>query len=348
MAFLIYGVTGYTGKLIAQMAAAKGLSPTLAGRNEDKVKAVAGPLGMNWCAFDLSDTAALYKALQGVTTVLHIAGPFSATSKPMADACIATGTHYLDITGEIDVFEALAKRDAEAKATGVMLLPGVGFDVVPSDCLAAHLKSRLPGATNLEIFIQFSGRPSRGTAKTGVEAIGTPARVRRSGRITGLDAPQFKHFSLGGKDHEGVTVSWGDVSTAYHSTGIPNITVYFEAVGQIRQLSNMPKFLRRIFATRLGQRFLKAQIDKMPEGPSDEERAKSSCHLLGIASNGSGEEAKTLLTTPDGYSLTAETALHIAEQVDMGHYKPGFQTPSRAYGPDFITQFVTCMRQDVD
>jgi len=347
MAFLIYGATGYTGKLVAKRAKELGLEPVLAGRNEDKLRAVAEPLGFAYQAFDLSDTDALENELKDVNVVLHIAGPFSATSKPMVDACIKMGTHYLDITGEIDVFEALSNRDAEAKAANIMLLPGVGFDVVPSDCLAAHLKGRMPDAKELEIFIEFSGRPSRGTAKTGVESIAIPARVRRNGDIISLGAPQYKEFLLGNRSQKGVSVSWGDVSTAYHSTHIPNITIYFGATKQIKQMADMPKILRKLFATSLGQRFLKAQIDKMPEGPSDEERATAETRLLGIAQNEKGEIAQTLLTTPDGYTLTAETALEIVCRVEAGHAKPGFQTPSRVFGPDFITGFVTCMRQDL-
>jgi short subunit dehydrogenase-like uncharacterized protein len=98
--------------------------------------------------------------------VLCAAGPFSATSRPVADACLRNRVHYLDITGEIDVFEALAARDAEAKARGIMLLPGVGFDVAPSDCLAAHLKRRLPDANDLRPYLSLRANTSRGTAKT--------------------------------------------------------------------------------------------------------------------------------------------------------------------------------------
>jgi len=109
-----YGATGYTGKLAARTAKEKGLEPILAGRNEAKLKALAEPLGFQYRTFDLSDKAKLDKALGEADAVLHIAGPFSATSEPMADASLRARTHYLDITGEIDVFEALAARNAEA------------------------------------------------------------------------------------------------------------------------------------------------------------------------------------------------------------------------------------------
>ena len=145
--FLLYGATGYTGSLTARMAVQRGLKPILAGRDPAKVKALADELGLAWRAFPLEDGAALNLALREVPVVLHCAGPYSRTYKPMVDACLRTGTHYLDITGELMEHEALAGRDAEAQAAGVMLLPSVGFDVVPSDCLAAHLKRRLPSAT---------------------------------------------------------------------------------------------------------------------------------------------------------------------------------------------------------
>jgi len=164
---LIYGATGYTGKLVAERAKAIGMTPILAGRNADKVRAVAERLGFEWRAADINDPAALDRALAGIEVVLHIAGPFSATSRQMADACIRNKAHYLDITGEIAVIEALASRSNEAAAAGVMLMPGVGFDVVPSDCLAARVAGRVKNPTKLTLAIGGLEKASRGTlAKT--------------------------------------------------------------------------------------------------------------------------------------------------------------------------------------
>src|SRR5687768_8923152 len=147
MSVVLYGATGYTGRLIARLASTYDIRPILAGRNPDAVAALARELGFEHRVFSLDDDAALERALRGASAVLHCAGPFSLTSEPMANACLRTGVHYIDITGEIDVFEQLHARDAAARAAGMMLLPGAGFDVVPSDCLAAHLKRRLPSAT---------------------------------------------------------------------------------------------------------------------------------------------------------------------------------------------------------
>jgi short subunit dehydrogenase-like uncharacterized protein len=345
---LIYGATGYTGKLTARTAKEKGLSPVLAGRNEAKVKAVADPLGFQYRAFDLSERAKLDTALSEVDVVLHIAGPFSATSRPMADACLRTGTHYLDITGEIDVFEALAARDAEAKSKGVMLLPGVGFDVVPSDCLAAHMKRRLPDAIDLKMYIGGLGHVSRGTAKTMVEGIDKGTRVRRDGKFVTMARANQDTVDFGSGPKATLGVSWGDVSTAYYSTQIPNIEVHFESMPQMAAAQRMPSFVKSIMGWPFVQGLLKAQIDRMPEGPTDAQRREGHAILIGVATNAKGERARTRLTTREGYTLTADTGLEIARRVVAGEFKPGFQTPSLAYGADFVLGFDGVRREELN
>jgi len=346
--FMIYGATGYTGKLTARTAKAKGLAPILAGRSEAKVKAVAEPLGLPYRAFDLSEREKLDAALAEVDCVLHIAGPFSATSKPMADACLRTGTHYLDITGEIDVFEALAARSGEAKAKGVMLLPGVGFDVVPSDCLAAHMKRRVPDAVSLKLYIGALGGVSRGTAKTMVEGIDKGTRVRQDGKFVTMARANSDTMDFGAGPKKTYGMSWGDVSTAYHSTGIPNIEVHFEALPQIEQAQRLPGFVKSMMGWPFVQRMLKAQIDRMPEGPDDKQRGEGRGVLIGVATNAKGERARSRLTTGEGYTLTAMTGLEIARRVVAGEFKPGFQTPSLMFGPDFILGFDGVRREELN
>jgi short subunit dehydrogenase-like uncharacterized protein len=345
---LIYGATGYTGKLTARTAKAQGLKPILAGRNADKLKPLADELGFEWRAFDLADKAKLDAALGEVATVLHIAGPFSATSKPMADACLRTKTHYLDITGEIAVFESLAARDAEAKKAGVMLLPGVGFDVVPSDCLAAHIKRRLPDAEDLKIYIGGLANMSRGTAKTGVESIAKGTLVRRGGDIEPLEGLNEDQIDFGNGPRPTIALSWGDVSTAYHSTKIPNIEVHFEAVPELARMVKMPGLLKAFLGLPFMQSFLKAQIDKRPEGPTDDQRKQGHATLVAVGRNGKGTTVRSRLTTPEGYSLTALTGLDIAKRAASGEAKPGFQTPSLAFGADYITAFEGVRREDLN
>ncbi|MGV8997173.1 MAG: saccharopine dehydrogenase family protein [Parvibaculaceae bacterium] len=346
--FLIYGATGYTGKLVARTAKALGMHPILGGRNEARLKSVAGQHGFDFRAFDLSDTAALESVLNEVDLVLHIAGPFSQTSKPMLDACLRTNTHYLDITGEIDVFEACAARDAAAKTAGIMVLPGVGFDVVPSDCLAAHMKARMPDATELSISISGLTSMSRGTAKTGIESVGHGTRVRREGRIVALKSPPRTQVDFGQGVRPAIGMGWGDVSTAFHSTSIPAITVYFEASQQLEEMAALGGFKRWVASLGFMQRRLKAQVDQMPEGPSDTERRAGQSVLIGEAVNAAGDRVVSRLTTPEGYTLTAMTSLEIVRRALGGDVHIGFQTPSLAYGADFITDFDGCIMQDLN
>jgi short subunit dehydrogenase-like uncharacterized protein len=348
MQFLIYGATGYTGKLTARAAKEKGLKPILASRNEAKLKAIAEPLGFQYRAFDLSEQTKLDAALGEVDAVLHIAGPFSATSKPMADACLRTRTHYLDITGEIDVFEALAARDAEAKRAGVMLLPGVGFDVVPSDCLALHLKQRLTDAIDLKIYMRGLNALSRGTAKSMLESIPRGTRVRRAGRI--ITTPRFIESTcdFGEGPKPTIAISWGDVATAYYSAQIPNIEVHAFANSQLRAAAHLPSFARKIAGTSLVQSLLKALVDQIPEGPGEEARRLGHVVLVGVVTNAKGERARARLTTSEGYTLTAETASEIARRIAAGEAKPGFQTPSRVFGSDFILQFKGAKREQLN
>lgn len=345
--FMIYGATGYTGKLVARTAKALGMRPILAARNEARLKSVAGQHGFDYRAFALEDTPALMEALAEVDVVLHLAGPFSATSKPMVDACLKTGTHYLDISGEIDVFEACAARNEEALSAGIMIMPGVGFDVVPSDCLAAHMKVRMPDAVELVLSISGLSAMSRGSTKTGIEGIGMGMRVRREGHIVALKTPLRAEVDFGDGPRPTISIGWGDVSTAYYSTGIPNITVYFEASPQLEQMASLGGFKRWVASFGFMQRRLKAQVDLMPEGPSDAERREGQGILVGEAVNAAGDRVVSRLTCPEGYTLTAMTSLEIVRRTLAGEFQPGFKTPSLAYGADFITEFDSCLRQDL-
>jgi short subunit dehydrogenase-like uncharacterized protein len=345
---LIYGATGYTGKLLARTAVERGARPVLAGRSFMKVKAVAEPLGLTGRAFDLGDPAAVDRALKEVSAVLSAAGPFSATFRPMVHACLRNRVHYLDITGEIDVFEAIAARDAEARSAGVTLMPGVGFDVAPSDCLAAHLKRRLPDANDLKLYFSHGARMSRGTAKTMIEAIAVSARLRRNGRIMSRDRAKSGSCDFGDGEKPTIQVSWGDVATAFHSTGIPNIEAQFEASPAMMAFARTPGLVKSFLGLPVMQSLLKAQVDRLPEGPSEAARRAGRAILVGVARNAKGLTVRFRLTTPEAYSLTAAVAFDAARRVAGGEVKPGFQTPSLAFGADYILGFEGVAREDFD
>ncbi len=341
--WMIYGATGYTGGLIAKKAIELGEKPTLAGRNAEKVSALAAELGLPWAAFSISDNDAVEAALEDHALVLSVAGPFSATANTMMNACIKTGTHYLDVTGEIAVFELAASLGEHAKDAGVILLPGVGFDVVPSDCLAAHTAARANTPTALVIAIKGLGGPSRGTAKTAVESLGGGTMVRKGGTIISRRAGSLQRsFDTGVGEEPYIGVSWGDVSTAFYSTGIPDIEVYFPAEGPIKTMTTMSRFLGPVMGSRPVQSFLKKQIDKMPAGPTDDERTRDTSILLAEVTDSDGTTIRSLLEAPNGYTLTAESAVMSALKILKGEGGTGFQTPSSAFGADFTLGLAGC------
>jgi short subunit dehydrogenase-like uncharacterized protein len=346
--FLLYGANGYTGNLIAHMASERGLRPIIAGRDAFEVERLARELNLDYRIFALDDAAAMDAALNEVTVVLHCAGPFSRTSKPMADGCLRTGTHYLDITGEATVIESLAARDAKAKEAGVMLLPCVGFDVVPSDCLAAHLKRRLPSATKLALAIKGMGRVSRGTATTMVENISRGGLVRRNGKLTSVPAAwKTRMIDYGRGPVQATTIPWGDVASAYYSTGIPNIEVYAAIPAKLRRMMKLSRSFGWLLGSGPVQRFLKKRIGNQPAGPDETEREKGKSFVWGEVQDDAGGRAVSRLRGPEGYKLTAMTSLAIVSRVLGGDVSPGFQTAAKAYGPDLIMEIEGVVREDL-
>lgn len=350
MALLVYGANGYTGELIARRAAAAGVPALLAGRDANAVSALAAELDRDHRAFALDDPAALDRALSGVTVVLNCAGPFSRTAAPLVAACLRRRAHYLDITGEIDVLEALAARDAEARAAGVALLPGAGFDVVPSDCLAAHVRRRLPSATHLVIAFSAGTRMSRGTALTSIENAHRGGLVRRGGDLVSVPSGwRSRRIDFGPElgTRTAITIPWGDVATAYHSTGIPNIEVYVAVPLAVRVALRAARALAPLLAAGAVKRALETRIRRGPAGPTTAERAQRASHLWAEARDAAGQIAVARLRTPESYELTSMTALDLATRALRGELAGGFQTPARACGPDYVLQFPGVAREDV-
>jgi short subunit dehydrogenase-like uncharacterized protein len=259
----------------------------------------------------------------------------------MLDACIRSGTHYLDITGEIAVFESVFARDAELKSAGIAALPGVGMDVTPTDCLAAMLKRELPSATHLKLVLNWrNAKLSPGTAKTMVEGISQGGLVRKDGKIVSVPpAWRVDSFPFAENDSlSAVTIPWGDVSTAYYSTGIPDIEVYLAmSEKQVKQMK-MPTPLRWLIGLKPIQAIIKKQIERRVTGPSDEQRARGEVLIYGVVGDDTGNTAAMRLRTAEGYTLTAESAVKAAMRVASGEFEPGAKTPSMAFGADFVLE----------
>jgi short subunit dehydrogenase-like uncharacterized protein len=347
MTFLLYGANGYTGELITRFAVERGMRPMLAGRNEAAISGLAERYGLEHRVFSLEERKKLDSALQEVGMVLHCAGPFSITSRPMVEACLRNRRHYTDITGEITVFETCAARDARAKEAGIMIMPGVGFDVVPSDCLALHLKNRLPSATHLTLAWYGMGRISHGTQATMTMNVGRGGAIRKDGEITPVPAAwKTREIDFGEVTKTAVTIPWGDVSTAYHSTGIPNIEVYSVVPPQAVKMMKLSRYLGWLLAKGPIQKYLQ---NKIPAGgPTDEERAKGKTLLWGEARDGEGNRVEARQQGPEGYTTTAHAALNVAEKILGGNLTPGYQTPAKAFGADLVLEIEGVARQEVN
>ncbi|HXT22699.1 MAG TPA: saccharopine dehydrogenase NADP-binding domain-containing protein [Thermoanaerobaculia bacterium] len=335
--FLLYGAYGYTGELIAREAVARGLKPLLTGRDAQRVAALGAELGLSSRAIDLGDREALLGALGDVPAVLHCAGPYVHTYRPMVEACLERRVSYLDITGEADVYLALAGLGERAAAVGITLLPGVGFDVVPSDCLAAHLKRRLPSATHLTLAFRPDAGPSRGTAATMAEHAHEGGMVRRDGKLVRVPvAWKTRDVDFGDGPQSTLSIPWGDVVTAWYTTGIPNIEVYMAMPAPvIRRLRRGRAFVGLLKLAPL-RRLAAARARKRPPGPSAAKLERGETRLWGEVRDGAGNVAAARLRGPQAYRWTALTALDAVQRVAAGEVKRGFTTPAGAFGPDFV------------
>jgi short subunit dehydrogenase-like uncharacterized protein len=346
--FMIYGATGYVGEHVARVAAQSGMKPIVAGRDGAKLRRLAAELGLENRAFSLEDPAAVDRGLADVGVVLNCAGPFMNTAEPIVDVCLRTGAHYLDITGEIPVYEALQALDANARAHGVMLLPGVGFDVVPTDCLALHLKNRLSSATRLTLAFQIDGPAGLppGTQRTAIELLRYGDRVRRDGHLTRPEkASKTMSVDFGQGSVRVRLLPWGDIFTAYFSTGIPNIEDYAATSPEIARQTAIGRVIAPL--TKFGPVRALLKMAVRP-GPTADARDRTRTHVWGEVADNQGRTAISRLHGPEaGVVWTTMTAIAAARKALSGAAPAGYQTPATAYGADFVLEAGDVTREDV-
>jgi short subunit dehydrogenase-like uncharacterized protein len=332
MTLLIYGAYGYTGELIAEEAVDRGIDTIVAGRNGVKTDHLAVRLDCEGRSFGV-DTAEAY--LDDVDVLLNCAGPFVDTYEPLVEACLETGTDYLDITGELSVFEAIAERDREAEKAGVCLLPGVGFDVVPTDCLAGHLHDRLPEANELRLGFDPSGTISRGTLASVIEHLDEGGKVRRDGDVVDVPpAHASRRIDFGRGSRNAVTIPWGDVSTAYYTTGIENIEVYTAVPPMTGTAMKVGRFATPVLGFPPVKKSLQTLVRATMTGPSERQREAGACYVWGEATDGE-TTVTSRLKTPETYALTVDAATTAAERT-MEEDLTGFETPAAAFTPEFV------------
>ncbi len=336
--WMIYGATGYSGQLILERAINEGMKPIVAGRSEDKVKALATQYDLPYRVFDIKALANSDALISQVDLVLNCAGPFSQTAEVMIQACLKQQVHYIDITGEIDVFELAASLNDAAVNRQVVLCPGVGFDVIPTDCVAGKLKDLMPDATHLALGFDSRSGFSPGTAKTSVEALPSGGKVRKGGKIVTVPlAAKTRKIDFGGGEKLAMTIPWGDVSTAYHNTQIPNIEVYIPgSPGMVKQLKRM-NWIKPILGFKPVQNLIKKRIEKKVKGPDKATRAKLTTFVWGEVKNEAGDVKEYKIEVANGYEVTADGAVLVTQALLNEHAGAfGYHTPSTLLGNDLI------------
>lgn len=333
--WMIYGANGYTGELIAREAVSRGMSPVLGGRNADKVRPLATELSLEFRAFPLDEHAAAQ--LDDIDLVLHCAGPFQVTSEPMIHACLSAKTHYLDITGEVSVFEHTHSLHAEAAEKGIVLCSGVGFDVVPTDCVALKLKEEMPEAIELSLGFDSDSGISPGTFKTMIQGLGSGSMHRKDGVLTPVPiGSQHRAIDFGRGSRSAMGIPWGDVSTAFYTTGIPNISAWIPMAKLQLYGARLMGAVGPILATDWVREKLQKQVEKRVQGPDSELRANSPAYIWGEARNQQGIVKVARIQTANVYDLTVYGSLEVVRRLLKLEVEGGYYTPAGLFGSSLV------------
>jgi short subunit dehydrogenase-like uncharacterized protein len=330
MNVLLYGANGYTGRLIAQQWPDGNKTLILAGRNTDEVQQLGKELDRPNRVFALDNPAAVKEELNDIDLVLNAAGPFFRTAQPLVEACLATKTHYLDITGEVPVFENIQSYHDQAQEKGVVLLPGVGFDVVPTDVLASKLKEQLPSAQSLILAIaSFGTSISHGTLSTAVSQLGEKGSVRKEHQLVPERVgKEGRYFEFGDKKRFAMSIPWGDLSTAYWSTGIPNIRVFMATPPSTYKKMKWQWLFNPILKWDWVKKRIQHYVDRNVSGPSNKQREEGFARVYGEVTDAEGNRLSLQLESPEPYAFTADSAIWFANHILDHADRSGYFTPS--------------------
>jgi short subunit dehydrogenase-like uncharacterized protein len=345
---LIYGATGYTGRLIAERLRNSRCHSVVAGRTPHRVQALAAEFGVVGRVIGIDEPNALDQALEDIEVLINAASPFAVTAPALIESCLRTKTHYLDITGELPVFQNAFLHDEAARKCGIMIMPGAGLAVVASDCLAMQVAALVPNAKYLRIALLRPTSFSRGTFRSALGLANSRVTIRRNGRLMSLPVGRLQRaFDFGVDKKESVAVSWADVFTAYYSTGVRNIETYFEADFASRTLYQLGAGIADTMQLAPVRSLIDAITSVLPEGPPEARRRTEQCVIVAEAEDSWRQRGCVRLTTPDGYSFTAEAATAIAQRILRGDFVSGFQTPAKVYGADLVLEFKGTHRQEL-
>jgi short subunit dehydrogenase-like uncharacterized protein len=322
--WMLYGAAGYTGALIAQHACERGHRPVLAGRTAPAVTAMAERLDLPHRAAALDDPAALTAALAGVDLVLNAAGPFLHTAAPLAEACLTAGVHYLDIGNELQVFRALYDLDHRARQAGVTIMPGVGFGVVATNCLARHVSDAVGGAATLQIATRAAtAQQGPGVAATRQQNMPYGGWIRQAGHLEPCPLGSGTiTITLPGGPCLVMPLPTGDLEAAFQATGAADITAYGAVPGG------------------------PAPESKTSDPPADQHPVYQSFGWA-RATGPDGATTQAWLQTGESYAFTAAASIRAVEET-LARSLSGAFSPAAAFGADFVLTIPDTSRTDTN
>lgn len=311
---LIYGASGYTGRMAAGYAKAAGLNVIAAGRDQSKITRVATELGISSKVFSLDDEKVIDQALAGVSVILNCAGPYHRTAKALMHASLRTGCHYLDMAAELDSYQLAEQLDAEAKAAGVMLLPGSGGSVAMLGCLAGFAAEQIAQPCQVSIALHVTGSMSRGSAVSARENLSNSVLCRRDGKLVTQSPDAITDFDFGAGAVPCFPVTLPDLISIWHTNQIPDIETFVHVSGNA---------------------FPEGDLQALPDGPDAAEREANRYQAAVVVTDQYGVQCHAVLDTVNGYTFTPLAAVEAAQRVLNGEIDFGFQTPAGLFGNQF-------------
>lgn len=313
---LLYGATGYTGKIIAERAKELDIDFEIAGRDVNKVLPLANKLNVGHHVFDVDDENAWQKALTKKQVLINAAGPFAFTSKQAMYACLKAGVHYLDISAEMETYRLAESLDEEANAAGIQIISGAGL-FVSYDALAVHLSKLVNEPQLLKVGFRHYGGFSRGSILSSKNIANLGILVRSEGQVVKKMNPQPEVFFFGSEKVECLPTPLGGIILAYKSTRIPNIEEFFSLKLPAAELPDLAP-------------------ENLPEGPTAEERAAGRNGIAAEIIGKDGSIRRAYVDAPSGYDLTPLSVVAVAHRILKDNFKAGFQSPGSAYGESII------------
>ncbi|MFN8149839.1 MAG: saccharopine dehydrogenase NADP-binding domain-containing protein [Solirubrobacterales bacterium] len=343
---VLYGASGFTGKLIAAELCARGLDFTLAGRSREKLDAVAAELArpQTVAAVALDDPAAVRSLLEPAAVVIGCAGPFTLHGRPLIEAAAATGTNYLDTTGEQPfIRDSFEVHGAAAEASGAALASGMGFDYAPGDMLAALVAAGLGRLREMTVAYAVRGfGPTRGTALSALEMMsGGDLEWRDGSRRTAprhVGEGRYEFPSPIGSRRVG-RYPCGETITVPRHVETDSMRCVIDLRGltgmQLGPLSAPAMTLSGLLMVGPARRAAGKLISRMPEGPSERARGAVRFTVACEAETADGRRRRGVVRGSDIYGLTAAIIAEGAARMASPDYdRRSALAPAQAFDPE--------------